>query len=77
MSNNELFNSLKQFDTPTICNAIELFGIRPRTCGFGPAGNGAAKRRLSHPHGRLCSNCQDRSHVPRDAGAERTEVSAV
>lgn len=38
MSNNELFNSLKQFDTPTICNAIELFGIRPKTCGFGRPG---------------------------------------
>ncbi len=25
---------LAQFDTPTICNIIELFDVRPRTCGF-------------------------------------------
>lgn len=26
--------ALTQFDTPTICNAIEFFGVRPRTEGF-------------------------------------------
>ncbi|QDT84119.1 RraA family protein [Gimesia chilikensis] len=25
---------LQQFDTPTICNAIELFEVRPRTAGY-------------------------------------------
>ncbi|MGD9634107.1 MAG: RraA family protein, partial [Pirellulales bacterium] len=25
---------LSQFDTPTICNAIEMFGIRPRSAGY-------------------------------------------
>ena len=25
---------LRQFDTPTICNVIELFNVRPRDCGF-------------------------------------------
>lgn len=25
---------LAQFDTPTICNAIEMFGIRPRSAGY-------------------------------------------
>jgi hypothetical protein len=26
--------ALRQFDTPTICNAIELFGIRPASSGY-------------------------------------------
>jgi len=26
--------SLKKFDTPTICNVIELFDVRPRTAGY-------------------------------------------
>jgi len=30
----ETLNKLRQFDTPTICNVIELFGVRPRTVGF-------------------------------------------
>ncbi|MFL5241977.1 MAG: RraA family protein [Gemmataceae bacterium] len=25
---------LRQFDTPTVCNVIELFGVRPRTAGY-------------------------------------------
>src|SRR5438309_1820540 len=25
---------LRQFDTPTICNVVELFDIRPRTAGY-------------------------------------------
>src|SRR3989442_11198173 len=25
---------LRKFDTPTICNVIELFDIRPRTAGY-------------------------------------------
>jgi len=25
---------LKQFDTPTVCNAIEFFGVRPKSAGF-------------------------------------------
>ncbi len=25
---------LRQYDTPTICNVIELFGVRPRTSGY-------------------------------------------
>lgn len=28
---------LKEFDTPTICNVIESFGVRPQTEGFLPA----------------------------------------
>lgn len=28
------FEELKKFDTPTICNAIELFDVRPRNTGF-------------------------------------------
>lgn len=28
------FEDLKKFDTPTICNAIELFDVRPRNVGF-------------------------------------------
>jgi regulator of RNase E activity RraA len=30
----ETLNKLQQFDTPTICNVIELFDIRPRNTGF-------------------------------------------
>jgi regulator of RNase E activity RraA len=29
---------IKQFDCPTVCNAIECFGVRPRTTGFALAG---------------------------------------
>jgi 4-hydroxy-4-methyl-2-oxoglutarate aldolase len=25
---------LRQYDTPTVCNVIELFNVRPRHCGF-------------------------------------------
>src|SRR5258707_11120752 len=25
---------LRRFDTPTVCNVIELFGMRPRTAGY-------------------------------------------
>ena len=30
----ELFERLAQYDTPTVCNAIELWDIRPRTAGY-------------------------------------------
>ena len=30
----EVLASLKQIDTPTICNAIELFEVQPRTDGY-------------------------------------------
>jgi len=30
----ETLNRLGQFDTPTICNVIELFDVRPRNSGF-------------------------------------------
>ena len=30
----EQLDALAQFDTPTICNAIEGFGVRSRTEGF-------------------------------------------
>lgn len=29
-----LLQQLAQFDTPTICNAIEMFGVRPRSAGY-------------------------------------------
>jgi 4-hydroxy-4-methyl-2-oxoglutarate aldolase len=29
-----VLEKLRRFDTPTICNIIELFGVRPRTEGF-------------------------------------------
>src|ERR1700730_11237875 len=28
------FHLLKKFDTPTICNVVELFDLRPRTAGY-------------------------------------------
>ena len=30
----QLLDQLSAFDTPTICNVIELFDVRPRTEGF-------------------------------------------
>jgi 4-hydroxy-4-methyl-2-oxoglutarate aldolase len=30
----EMLRRLAEFDTPTICNAIEMFGVRPRNAGF-------------------------------------------
>ena len=33
LSTQEL-ETLRNFDTPTICNAIEAFGVRARTEGF-------------------------------------------
>ncbi|MDR1179974.1 MAG: RraA family protein [Spirochaetales bacterium] len=34
MLNQQQLDELKKFDAPTICNAIEFFGIRPKTSGF-------------------------------------------
>jgi hypothetical protein len=31
---NDLLASLSKYDTPTICNVVELFDIRPRTEGY-------------------------------------------
>ena len=30
----EILQKLKSYDTPTICNVIELFEVRPRNAGF-------------------------------------------
>src|SRR5688500_5167397 len=30
----ETLAALRQYDTPTVCNAIELFDVRPRDQGF-------------------------------------------
>jgi len=30
----EVLEKLRRYDTPTVCNVIELFGIRPRTSGY-------------------------------------------
>lgn len=30
----EVLDKLRQFDTPTICNVIELFDVRPRSSGY-------------------------------------------
>ena len=29
-----VLDRLRQFDTPTICNVLELFNCRPRTAGY-------------------------------------------
>jgi 4-hydroxy-4-methyl-2-oxoglutarate aldolase len=34
MSSAALLERVRRFDTPTICNVIELFDVRPRTAGF-------------------------------------------
>ena len=33
-NSNEIINALKRFDTPTVCNAVELLELRDRTDGF-------------------------------------------
>ena len=38
MLGHEQLEALRYFDTPTVCNAIEFFKLRPRTCGFGLPG---------------------------------------
>ena len=38
MLDHEQLEALRYFDTPTVCNAIEFFKLRPRTCGFGLPG---------------------------------------
>ena len=30
----EVFQKLATFDTPTVCNAVELFEVRPRDAGY-------------------------------------------
>ncbi|MGE4352499.1 MAG: RraA family protein [Oscillospiraceae bacterium] len=35
---NKQLEKLREFDSPTICNAMECFNIRPRTAGFGYPG---------------------------------------
>src|SRR5207248_3483438 len=30
----DILNLLRKFDTPTICNVVELFDLRPRTAGY-------------------------------------------
>ncbi len=30
----ETLNALRQYDTPTVCNVIELFDVRPRSTGY-------------------------------------------
>ena len=34
MVSKEILDKLAAFDTPTICNVIELFEIRPQTVGY-------------------------------------------
>jgi len=34
MTSKETIEKLRQFDTPTICNIIELFDIRPFNTGY-------------------------------------------
>ena len=39
----ELLDRLRTFDTPTICNLIELFDVRPRTAGYGERWTGRSR----------------------------------
>ena len=34
MALDEYFDALRQYDSPTVCNSIELFGVRPNERGF-------------------------------------------
>ena len=34
MKSKAVLDKLREFDTPTICNLIELFDVRPRTAGY-------------------------------------------
>jgi regulator of RNase E activity RraA len=42
MLTQQTLQKLQKFDTPTICNLIELFAVRPRTAGYMDARIGAA-----------------------------------
>src|SRR2546423_1646674 len=65
---------LRQFDTPTVCNVIELFGVRPRTAGY-MAGLIAACYPKLPPMVGYASTAPFRSAAPPRAGDVYTGLS--
>jgi regulator of RNase E activity RraA len=51
----QTIDSLREFDTPTICNAIEMFEVRPRDRGYGRGGVKAAFPEMAPIVGVACT----------------------
>jgi hypothetical protein len=67
-----LFDQIRKFDTPTICNALEV--VR---AAFTMASRGSFSAAFPAPaHRGLCEDCDVRSWEPYDA-AEETSFSAT
>jgi regulator of RNase E activity RraA len=50
-----LLNQLRSFDTPTICNAVEMFEVRPRERGYGDGTVHAAFPEMAAVVGLACT----------------------
>jgi regulator of RNase E activity RraA len=64
----DLLAALRQYDTPTICNVIELFGVRPRNTGYMDARIRACFPEMPPAVG-YASTATFRSAFPRPAGS--------
>ncbi|MCL1818101.1 MAG: RraA family protein [Spirochaetaceae bacterium] len=58
---------LKKFDSPTICNAIEFFSIRPKTSGFLNTGIRKVFQNSKRTIGYACTARISAMHPPTDA----------
>ncbi|GIW81050.1 MAG: acyltransferase [Gemmatales bacterium] len=63
----EVLEQLRQYDTPTVCNVIELFDVRPRTAGYMDARIKACYPKLPPMVG-FASTATFRSAAPPRAG---------
>ncbi len=64
-----LLERLRQFDTPTVCNVVELFDLRPRTAGYTDARIRACYPKLPAMVG-FAATATFRSAFPAPAGGE-------
>src|SRR5437660_8379607 len=62
-----VLDQLRRFDTPTVCNVVELFDIRPRTAGYMDARIQACFPKLSPMVG-YASTATFRSAAPPRSG---------
>ena len=58
---------LRKYDTPTICNVIELFDIRPRTAGYMDGRIRACFPEIDRKSTRLNSSHIQKSRMPSSA----------
>jgi regulator of RNase E activity RraA len=66
LSQNDL-EEIKKYDAPTICNAIEFFGIRPKTSGFMNTGISKVFCNSARTIGYACTAKISAMHPPTDA----------